>query len=148
MTTRTRSEPATPWLWALGFALAGMALLASRDDVDTSGVRHVGVDEARALIELGAVIVDVRGPGAYEGRHIPGAISVPLADLRDDAIPDALAAAIAKPVVVYCGDGVTIGPTGTALLNEAGFAQAVNLQPGIRGWTDAGAPVEGTDVGG
>ena len=148
MTTTTRSERANPWMWVLGLALAGGILLMPRDDVDTSGVKQVGVDEARALIELGAVVVDVRGAGVYDDRHIPGAISVPLDDLRDGAIPDALATAIAKPVVVYCGDGVTIGPTGTALLNQAGFTQAVNLQPGIRGWADAGLPVAGAKVGG
>lgn len=147
MTATTHGKPMFPmWIAGLALALAVLVLLPGRER-ETFDVREVGVDEARALIELGAVVVDVRGPGAYDGRHIPGAISVPLDDLRD-GVPASLASSIAKPVVVYCGDGVTIGPEGTALLNRAGFSQAVNLRPGIRGWTDAGLPVEGSKVGG
>lgn len=144
MTTTTRGKPMFA-MWAAGLALA-VAILVLVPGRERFDVREVGVDEARALIELGAIVVDVRGPDAYGGRHIPGAVSVPLDDLRD-GVPASLASAIAKPVVVYCGDGVTIGPEGTALLNRAGFSQAVNLRPGIRGWTDAGLPVEGTRAG-
>src|SRR5688500_3242249 len=143
-TTNTGKPLFMMWVAGLALALAIVVLLPGRETFD---VRHVEVDEARALIELGAVVVDVRGPGAYEGRHIPGAISVPLDDLRD-GVPASLAQSIAQPVVVYCGDGVTIGPEGTALLNRAGFSQAVNLRPGIRGWADAGLPVAGTKIGG
>src|SRR5687768_5488699 len=120
MTTKTATPFSTAWLLMLGVVLAAIVLLTRREDVDTSGIHQVGVDEAKALIALGAVVVDVRGSGSYEGRHIPGVISVPLDDLRDGEIPASLAAAIATPVVVYCGDGVTIGPTGTALLDCAG----------------------------
>ena len=44
--------------------------------------------------------------------------------------------------MVYCGDGTTLGPEGTHILNKAGFAGAVNLKPGIQGWAAAGLPIE------
>jgi rhodanese-related sulfurtransferase len=103
-------------------------------------VRSIPATEAKRLIDGGAVVVDVRGPVSYGERHIPGAISVPLATLQR-AIPATLSQAIAKPVVVYCGDGVSIGPEGTDILNKAGFKKAVNLQHGIEGWADAGLPL-------
>jgi len=118
-----------------------LILLAQLGSSQNFQVRSVSALEARRLIDSGAVVVDVRGPESYAGRHIPGAISVPLATLKE-AVPAVIAHAMAKPVVVYCGDGVSIGPEGTALLNKAGFTQAVNLEHGIQGWADAGYSVE------
>jgi rhodanese-related sulfurtransferase len=128
-------------------ALAGMLLMLfliqsmhSRSLADGFSIRTVTAVEAKRLIDQGAVVVDVRGPEFFRARHIPGAVSVPLASLRQ-AVPKSLADAIAKPVVVYCGDGATVGPEGTELLNKAGFAKAVNLERGIDGWADAGLPL-------
>jgi rhodanese-related sulfurtransferase len=44
-------------------------------------------------------------------------------------------------ILIYCGDGVTHGPEGTEILNEAGYPNAVNLKPGIEGWARAGYAV-------
>jgi len=130
----------TQQLLMLVAAVLAMLFLAQLGSSPTYQVRSVSAPEAKQLIDSGAIVVDVRGPESYAGRHIPGAISVPLDRLRD-AIPAALAHAIARPIVVYCGDGVRIGPEGTDLLNKAGFRQAVNLDHGIQGWTDAGYSV-------
>jgi rhodanese-related sulfurtransferase len=125
-----------------------LILLAQLGSSENFKVRNVSALEAKQLIDSGAVVVDVRGPESYAGRHIPGAISVPLATLREEAVPGVIAHAIAKPVVVYCGDGVSIGPEGTALLNKAGFTKAVNLEHGIQGWADAGYSVVKPDASG
>ncbi len=105
------------------------------------GIREVSVNEAKALIDSGALVIDVREEDKYHSRHIPGALSIPLAILRM-GIPGSLSHAMDKPIVVYCGDGVTTGPEGTQLLNQAGFTQAVNVKAGIGGWADAGLPVQ------
>lgn len=119
---------------------AGLAFMADRPRTDFN-VQNVSVAEAKAMIEAGALVVDVRGEGAFNNRHIPGAISLPLAALRL-GIPTSFSYAKDQPVVVYCGDGVTIGPEGTELLNKAGYAKAVNMESGIQGWTAAGLDVE------
>src|SRR5262245_49456591 len=75
-------------------------------------VKVVSASEAKALVDAGAVVVDVRGQGAYETRHLPGALAIPLAELQA-AIPALLASAKEKPIVVYCNDGVNSGPDGT-----------------------------------
>jgi rhodanese-related sulfurtransferase len=149
MNARVRSDDRTAWMLLAAIAFAAAVLLPKLFETPAhERVRHVGVEEAEALIAAGAIVVDVRGPTAYGGRHLPGAISVPLERIEDGDLPDALTSAIAKPVVVYCGDGVTMGPTGTQRLNEAGFTQAVNLKPGIQGWAAAGRPVEGPNTKG
>jgi rhodanese-related sulfurtransferase len=48
----------------------------------------------------------------------------------------------AQPILVYCSDGLSIGPEATRILNEAGYAGAVNLRDGIEGWDKAGLPVK------
>lgn len=103
-------------------------------------IREVSAADANALIGGGAVVVDVRGKEQFDFRHIPGAILISLDELRA-RIPAALEGAKAKTILIYCGDGVTHGPEGTEILNNAGYPNAVNLKPGIEGWESAGYPV-------
>ena len=104
-------------------------------------VKEVLLDEARLLIAAGALVLDVRERAAYESRHIAGALLAPLSVLSA-GIPASLEHARTLRILVYCGDGTTLGPKGTHLLNAAGFAGAVNLKGGIQGWASAGLPIE------
>ena len=65
------------------------------------GAREVTIDELRSfLADPGATVVDVLTPEAYRAAHIPGSISLPLAEIEARAaevLPDR-----EKPVVVYC----------------------------------------------
>lgn len=92
------------------------------------------------MVNAGAVVVDVRDEEKFSSRHLKGAISLPVAVLRQ-GIPTTFSYAKDRPILVYCGDGVTTGPEGTQLLNDAGYSNAVNLEAGIAGWADAGLPV-------
>lgn len=103
-------------------------------------VKEVSARDAKALIDGGALVVDVRGKEQFNAGHIPGAISAPLGEL-EAAIPAALEGAQTKSILVNCADGVTTGPEGTAILNKAGYPNAVNLKPGFEGWKGAGYPV-------
>ena len=102
-------------------------------------VREVTVPEARALVDGGALVIDVRDRDRSTGSHLPGALLIPL-DLLAANLPK-LEAYKDKPVVVYCGDGTNLGPNATHLLNKSGYSQAVNLKEGIEGWRKAGLPV-------
>jgi len=141
MTTRApRFDPAQRRaLIALPFAFGALLLFHQRQQA-APAVRQVGVAEAQAMVDAGAIVVDVREHGAYAVRHLVGAVSAPVSELAQ-AIPAALAAARSLPLLVYCGDGLTTGPRGTQLLQRAGFTQAVNLQGGIEAWADAMLPI-------
>ena len=52
-----------------------------------------------------------------------------------------LEAAKTQSIVVYCGNGTTLGPRAAQILTEAGFSHVVNLEPGFEGWRAAGLPV-------
>ena len=95
-------------------------------------VKDVSVSEARELIAAGAVVVDVRDRSVSGSSHINGALLIPLEGLADRMSE--------VSVVVYCNEGTNRGPRGTALLNEAGYTQAVNLKTGIEGWRAANLP--------
>lgn len=101
-------------------------------------VRDVDVSEAKALIENGAVVIDVRELEVSAGSHIAGALLIPLGILAQRMTE--LSIDKTRPVVVYCNEGTSRGPEGTAAMNQAGFAHAVNLKSGIEGWRAAGMP--------
>jgi hydroxyacylglutathione hydrolase len=81
-------------------------------------------------------ILDVRGPFELEEGTIPGAVTIPLAELvprLDELDPDA-------PTVVYCAGGYR-SSTAASVLRAAGFADVSDLLGGWSGWVSAGLPV-------
>lgn len=102
-------------------------------------VPEISIGDAVTAIERGATVIDVRERHAYEKGHIPGAISIPLDELRMRAAE--FAAARNKEYIIYCGNGSTLGPEGTQVLTKAGHASTRNLPSGLSGWKAAGQPV-------
>jgi len=120
--------------WVL---LAIGIVFVSRQINSAPEVPQLTVAEAKALVEEGAMVIDVRGPEAFGHRHIPGAINLPLSVLQS-GLPAVLSEARARKIVVYCNDGVRTGPDATRILNDAGYTHAANVQSGIEGWVAAG----------
>ena len=103
-----------------------------------SDVREVTAQEAQALMAVGAIVIDVRDKAVSGRAHLPGALLIPMDVL--EARMDKLQAAKTADIVVYCGDGSTVGPRATKMLNRAGYAKAVNLKSGYQGWSATGFP--------
>jgi rhodanese-related sulfurtransferase len=83
--------------------------------------------EVEQLEQQGYVVVDVRTQAEFETQSIPGALNIPLDELRFRL--DELAK---LPVLVYCQVGQR-GHSATVFLREEGF-QAVNLDGGFQTW--------------
>jgi rhodanese-related sulfurtransferase len=66
-------------------------------------VEKVGHEEVQRLLGDGAEIVEVLPRAEYDEFHIRDAISIPLKELRSEAIQ---ALNRQQPVVVYCFDGL------------------------------------------
>lgn len=83
--------------------------------------------ELPAALESGAVLVDVRSPGEHAGGAVPGALNIPLDELRTrhHELPD-------RPVVVHCQVGQR-GHTAARLLTQLGH-DVRNLDGGYRTW--------------
>jgi rhodanese-related sulfurtransferase len=141
--THTTSHFQRSFAWLFFVVAAASWLLAvgeKKNEPPRHAVPQVSVAQAKAMIDAGALVIDVRGQTVSEYRHIPGALLLPLAVLRA-GIPPSLAAHKDQRIVVYCGDGVRTGPEATHLLRQAGYAHAVNMTHGYSGWTDAKLPV-------
>jgi DNA-binding transcriptional ArsR family regulator/rhodanese-related sulfurtransferase len=122
--------------------VAGLDRLAADYLGDRQGLEEIGRDElARRLdenaLENGLVVWDVRPPPEFAAGHLPGAVSVPPAEvryrLRD--LPDGaeMVAYCRGPFCVYADDAVR-----EAL--RQGRA-ACRLQDGFPEWRRAGLPV-------
>jgi phage shock protein E len=79
-------------------------------------------NEARALLEQGAQLVDVRLPHEYRNSALPGSINIPL-----PVIQQALKQLDKNtPVLVYCNNGQRSGAA-RRLLEACGFTLVHNL---------------------
>ena len=64
-------------------------------------VPRVSVEETFTAIQNGeAVVVDVRSAQSYQVRHIPGALSIPLAEIETN--PTGLALEKEQWIITYC----------------------------------------------
>ncbi|MBG6213925.1 MAG: FAD-dependent oxidoreductase [Cryobacterium sp.] len=83
--------------------------------------------ELEAMRATGSVLVDVRSPGEFLAGSIPGAINVPLDDLRKR-----LGELPRVPLIVHCQVGQR-GHTAARILSQHGF-DVRNLDGGYRTW--------------
>jgi rhodanese-related sulfurtransferase len=92
-------------------------------------IQEVNPAIAKAMAESGVQWIDVRYEEEYADSHIPGAIHIPLHELRDKApallTPD-------QRYVVYCRSGKR-SRVGALLLAQRGY-QAVSMQGGLIEW--------------
>ena len=74
---------------------------SSNIPVSDAEVPRVSVADAAAAIKSGeAIVVDVRGPEAYQASHIPGALSISLGDIMMN--PTGLKLDKDKWIITYC----------------------------------------------
>ena len=89
---------------------------------------------ARKLVSEGALLLDVRTPEEYEGRHLDGAINIPVDQLgsRMAEVDKLTTNDKTKPIVVYCMSGGRAAQAKEDLV-KAGHTQVTNLG-GISNW--------------
>lgn len=87
--------------------------------------RHHDSTQARALVDQGAALVDVRTPQEFAGGHVDGALNIPL-----QVLPQRLSEVgpKARPVVLYCRSGAR-SATAAQILRNAGYQQVVDVGP-------------------
>jgi rhodanese-related sulfurtransferase/DNA-binding transcriptional ArsR family regulator len=109
---------------------------------DRSNLTAVDVAELRRLMKDESVtLLDVRPELEYDQGHIPGARSIPVADLerRLAELPRD------RAVVAYCrGPFCVYADEAAQLLRQRGF-QVRRLEEGFPEWRSAGLPVEVSD---
>lgn len=104
-------------------------------------VTRIDVDQARALIDAGGVLVDVLPAETYRDNHLPGALSHPLETMSEESVADLDRNA---DLVVYCYDQrCDLSARASARLDAMGFRHVFDLVGGRAAWTVLGLPTEG-----
>jgi rhodanese-related sulfurtransferase len=98
---------------------------------------RIDVNEAKEMLDNGAVVIDVREMHEYTGGHVPGATLIPVNTVyaRREELPRD------KDLIFVCAVGQR-----SALASEmaaaAGLTRIFNLEGGTEAWVKAGEPVE------
>ena len=98
-------------------------------------LKHITAQEARRLVDEGALLVDVREAYEYADESIPGARNTPLSRLGGTAITGA------EAVVFHCKSGARTRMN-AHVLADATDAQVYIMDGGIEAWKAAGFPVK------
>lgn len=95
----------------------------------------VGATSAAALVDGGAVLLDVRDHAEWRAGHAPKARHIPLSELasRLRELPPG------RPVVTVCRSGMRSARAAAMLAREGRTVS--NLRGGMHAWARAGLPV-------
>jgi rhodanese-related sulfurtransferase len=94
---------------------------------------EIDVGRVAALVDRGAVVLDVREPYEWDAGHAPQAVHVPMGLLSLDGLPEG------RPLLVVCHLGVRSAAVVDAL--RRADVDAVNVGGGMAAWLAAGLPV-------
>jgi rhodanese-related sulfurtransferase len=93
-------------------------------------------DELKS-IKSGDVLVDVRRPDEFDAGHIPGAVNIPVDDLRQRLRElDA-----SQNIYIYCEAGLR-GYLAQRILRQHGFENVLNLSGGYQLWRTCEAAIQ------
>ena len=98
---------------------------------------RIDVNEAKALIEQGATVVDIRDPQSFAAGAIPEAIHL-TGDIVDEFIDNS---DFTRPLIVCCYHG-NASQGAAKYFEEKGFEKSYSLDGGYEAWaelSDSGA---------
>lgn len=102
-------------------------------------VPEVGPEEGRALVDGGAVLLDVREVDEWQAGHAADAVFIPLGEVAARANE----LTVDRRIVAICRSGGR-SERATRFLRAQGF-DVVNLAGGMRAWAAAGLDVVSDD---
>ena len=112
--------------------------------ISHAAIPSVSPEDAPTWVRIRkATVLDVREPDEYAAGHIPGALSIPQADLavRLREVPRQ------QHLLVACRGGMR-SLASARFLNGVGYDRVTNLEGGTLGWIRAGHPVATGDSSG
>jgi sulfur-carrier protein adenylyltransferase/sulfurtransferase len=98
-------------------------------------IREVDTAQAEALVDGGALLLDVREPDEYEQGAVPGSVHIPRGHLEsqiENRVPDH-----ERQLVVMCAGG-TRSAFAAKTLAELGYHDVVSVDGGFNKWKDEG----------
>lgn len=105
------------------------------------GYQIVSLEEAHAMWEAGAFVIDARSIFGFIAGHIPGAVNISLSDLERRI--GELAGMENDSILVYCADtSCSSSDRAAAILVSHGFNRVFIFRGGIGAWREAGYEIE------
>ena len=121
----------------MGYLPNGMAALAERPDL-VWPTERAGVLIAAEELESAEppLLLDVRAPMEWEGKHIAGSINVPLNHLQEriEEVPRD------RRIAVHCAGGYR-SSVAVSILHQHGITNLIEIAGGLAAWEAAGLPV-------
>jgi rhodanese-related sulfurtransferase len=132
------------WIGLGVVAVVAVAVfLLTRPPATTNSVPDtITVDEAYQKYQAGTFVLDVRTQEEWDEFHAPNTTHIPLDDLesRLSELPQG------EEIVVICRSG-NRSQEGRDILLENGFTAVSSVDGGLKEWSAAGYPLEGTPPG-
>jgi rhodanese-related sulfurtransferase len=118
-----KEKPTPPAAEASAEGAAEAPAKPAEEAAKPAGPTKVDGAKAKELVSGGAVLLDVRTQGEFDGGHIDGAKLIPVQELssRMDDV-----GAKDKPVVVYCASGMRSARAAN-MLAQAGYGEVYDL---------------------
>ncbi len=126
-----------PWLSGAALA-AGIALLVNELLMRGRAAASISPSQAVALINQGALVLDVRSREEFDSGHIGNARNVISSELASSL--DGLRKWREKNVILYCQSGAR-SLTALNAMSREGFTKVFNLAGGIEAWRKDNLPV-------
>jgi len=126
-----------PWLSGAAVAIA-IAVLVNELLERARGTAAISPARAVALMNQGALVLDVRSREEFDSGHIGEARHVASADLASSA--DSFKKWREKNVILYCQSGAR-SLAAVSALTKQGFTKVFNLAGGIEAWRKDNLPV-------
>jgi DMSO/TMAO reductase YedYZ molybdopterin-dependent catalytic subunit/rhodanese-related sulfurtransferase len=122
-------------------AWEGAGLPVAREAAPQAAAPEVGARAAAALLEAGALLIDVREPSEWQAGHVAQALLLPMGQVarHRGGLPHD------RRIVVVCRSGGRSAAVAEALRTWG--LDAVNLSGGMTAWALAGLPVVSTGPG-
>ncbi len=105
-------------------------------------ISTISPEQARAKINNGAALIDVREYPEWSACHISDATLIPLGDIKSDP----QCAALADEVLLLCGSGKRATEAAQHLA-AAGVTKLFVIDGGMAGWKAAGLPTQKAEGG-
>lgn len=127
-----------------GIQWFGQEAFSIESKAQSQGIMLIELDRMQMIVDEGLwIILDARPESQYRQAHIPGALSVPRAEMAQSLAEIQALLAPDQPVVVYCGGKTCDDSLAVAtILKQQGLTEVAVFEGGMTVWDEAALTVE------